>query len=126
MSPADDDDDWVGTPPEGHYTRDRAKPEFWWRQKPIVPAFVGIFLVVVVILLVVLLSCRPGSGVPRRRRSRGRRATSESVALGPGGSRPSVDSHEPAMMSSRPAIAPAPGRSPRTATPSATATTGAT
>ena len=24
-----DDDDWVGTPPEGRYTRDRAKPEFW-------------------------------------------------------------------------------------------------
>jgi hypothetical protein len=55
MSPYDDDDDWVGTPPEGRYTRDRAKPEFWWRQKPIVPAFVGIFLVVVVILIVVLL-----------------------------------------------------------------------
>ena len=50
-----DDDDWVGTPPEGRYTRDRAKPEFWWRQKPIVPAFVGIFVVVVVILIVVLL-----------------------------------------------------------------------
>jgi hypothetical protein len=55
MSPYDDDDDWVGTPPEGHYTRDRAKPEFWWRQKPIVPAFVGIFVVVVVIVVVVLL-----------------------------------------------------------------------
>ena len=27
MPPDDDDDDWVGTPPEGHYTRDRAKPE---------------------------------------------------------------------------------------------------
>ena len=53
---SDDDDDWVGTPPEGHYTRDRAKPEFWWRQKPIVPAFVGIVVVVVVILIVVLLS----------------------------------------------------------------------
>jgi hypothetical protein len=52
----DDDDDWVGTPPEGRYTRDRAKPEFWWRQKPIVPAFVGIVVVVVVILIVVLLS----------------------------------------------------------------------
>ena len=45
MSPYDDDDDWVGTPPEGRYTRDRAKPEFWWRQKPIVPAFVGIVVV---------------------------------------------------------------------------------
>ena len=55
MSPTDDEDDWVGTPPEGHYARDRAKPEFWWRQKPIVPAFVGIVVVVVVILIVVLL-----------------------------------------------------------------------
>ena len=53
--PHDDDDDWVGTPPEGRYSRDRAKPEFWWRQKPIVPAFVGIVVVVVVILIVVLL-----------------------------------------------------------------------
>jgi hypothetical protein len=25
----DDDDDWVGEPPEGRYGRDRAKPEFW-------------------------------------------------------------------------------------------------
>jgi hypothetical protein len=55
MSPTDDEDDWVGTPPEGRYTRDRAKPEFWWRQKPIVPAFAGIFVVVVVVLIVVLL-----------------------------------------------------------------------
>jgi hypothetical protein len=55
MSPYDDDDDWVGTPPEGRYTRDRAKPEFWWRQRPVVPAAAGIFLVVVVILIVVLL-----------------------------------------------------------------------
>ena len=55
MSPNDDDDDWVGTPPEGRYSRDRAKPEFWWRQKPIVPAFVGIVVVLVVILIVVLL-----------------------------------------------------------------------
>ena len=29
MAGYDDDEDWVGTPPEGHYTRDRAKPEFW-------------------------------------------------------------------------------------------------
>ena len=29
MSTNDDDDDWVGTPPEGHSTRDRARPEFW-------------------------------------------------------------------------------------------------
>src|SRR5215210_4151097 len=53
---ADDDDDWVGTPPEGRYTRDRAKPDFWWRQRPIVPAFVGIFVIVVIVLIVALLS----------------------------------------------------------------------
>ena len=29
-----DDDDWVGEPPEGRHTRDRAKPEFWWSQRP--------------------------------------------------------------------------------------------
>ena len=56
MSDGRDDDDWVGTPPEGHYTRDRAKPEFWWRQRPIVPAAVGIVVVVVIVLIVALLS----------------------------------------------------------------------
>ena len=56
MTPSYDDDDWVGTPPEGRYTRDRAKPEFWWRQRPILPALVGITVVVVVILIVALLS----------------------------------------------------------------------
>ena len=51
----DDDDDWVGTPPEGHYTRDRAKPEFWRSQRP--PALVaGAIGIVVLILIVVLLA----------------------------------------------------------------------
>ena len=27
-----DDDDWVGEPPEGRYTRDRAKPQHWANQ----------------------------------------------------------------------------------------------
>ena len=54
MRPTRDDDDWVGTPPEGRYTRDRAKPDFWWRQKPVLPAAIGVLLVV--ILLVVLLA----------------------------------------------------------------------
>ncbi len=51
----DDEDDWVGTPPEGHYTRDRARPEFWWKQRPsaFLPAAIG--LVIVVIVLVALL-----------------------------------------------------------------------
>jgi hypothetical protein len=53
---SDDDDDWVGTPPEGRHSRDRAKPEFWWGQRPIVPALAGIFVVVVILLVVLLLS----------------------------------------------------------------------
>jgi hypothetical protein len=51
-----DDDDWVGTPPEGRYTRDRARPDFWWRQKPIAPAFAGIVVVLVIVVLILLLS----------------------------------------------------------------------
>ena len=51
----DDDDDWVGTPPEGHYSRDRARPEFWWRQRPPQVAFAGIVVVLLLLVLVVLL-----------------------------------------------------------------------
>jgi hypothetical protein len=55
MSRVDDDDDWVGTPPEGHYTRDRAKPEFWWRQRPVsIAAAVSVILVIVVIVVALL------------------------------------------------------------------------
>src|SRR5436190_17153152 len=46
--------------------------------------------------------------------------------LSDGGRRPPVDSQEPAKISSNPATAPAPGCSPRSATPKATATTGLT
>lgn len=51
--PWDDDDDWVGEPPEGHYTRDRAKPEFWSgvRFVSIAGAAVGIALLVLLIVL---------------------------------------------------------------------------
>jgi hypothetical protein len=56
MTPYDDDDDWVGTPPEGHYTRDRADPAFWWRQKPVSLVAAGILVVVVVLVIVALLS----------------------------------------------------------------------
>ena len=51
----DDDDDWVGTPPEGHYSRDRAKPEFWRGQQPILVAGVGLVVVLVILALVLLL-----------------------------------------------------------------------
>ena len=47
-----DDDDWVGTPPEGRHTRDRAKPEFWRNQKPLI-AGGGVLMVLVVVLLII-------------------------------------------------------------------------
>jgi hypothetical protein len=55
VSPYDDDDDWVGTPPEGRYTRDRAKPEFWWRQRPVSLGAAGLALVVIVLIIIALL-----------------------------------------------------------------------
>jgi hypothetical protein len=49
-----DDDDWVGEPPEGRYTRDRAKPDFWRTQRP--PGLIlGAFVVAVIVLVLVLV-----------------------------------------------------------------------
>jgi hypothetical protein len=50
-----DDDDWVGTPPEGRYTRDRAKPEFWRTQRPYGIVAGGVAVVVIAVIVVVLL-----------------------------------------------------------------------
>jgi hypothetical protein len=52
-----DDDDWVGEPPEGRYTRDRAKPEHWnrqWQGRAITGAVM--LILIVVVLLILLLS----------------------------------------------------------------------
>lgn len=54
MRPADDDD-WVGTPPEGRHSRDRARPDFWRSQRPPALAAAAIGIVVLVLLLVLLL-----------------------------------------------------------------------
>jgi hypothetical protein len=54
--PPYDDDDWVGTPPEGRYSRDRADPDFWRRQHPISILAVGVGIVVLVLLIVALLT----------------------------------------------------------------------
>ena len=51
----EDDDDWVGEPPEGRYTRDRAKPEFWAGKRPPSLVAAGIGIVLLVLLLVFLL-----------------------------------------------------------------------
>jgi hypothetical protein len=55
MSPYDDDDDWVGTPPEGRYSRDRADPSFWWRQRPTALAAAVIALIVIVVVIVIVV-----------------------------------------------------------------------
>jgi hypothetical protein len=49
-----DDDDWTGEPPEGRYTRDRAKPEFWanqWQARVAGGAALAILIVIVLILV---------------------------------------------------------------------------
>jgi hypothetical protein len=51
----DDDDDWVGTPPEGHHTRDQSNPGFWATQKPLYPAMGLLGLILIVVVLVVLV-----------------------------------------------------------------------
>lgn len=48
----DDDDDWVGEPPEGRHSRDRAKPEFWRNQAPLMIGGGGLVIVIVVIVIV--------------------------------------------------------------------------
>lgn len=49
-----DDDDWVGTPPEGRHTRDRAKPDYWRGQKPLALGG-GILMLLVLVLLIVIV-----------------------------------------------------------------------
>ncbi|HEV2768645.1 MAG TPA: hypothetical protein VGV40_00475 [Solirubrobacteraceae bacterium] len=51
----DDDDDWVGTPPEGRHTRDRARPDFWWHQRWVNPAAAAVGLALIVLVIVVLV-----------------------------------------------------------------------
>ena len=55
LMPARDDDDWVGTPPEGRYTRDRADPGFWQNQWQPAAAGAVLFVLVVIVVLLALL-----------------------------------------------------------------------
>jgi hypothetical protein len=50
-----DDDDWVGEPPEGHHSRDRADPGFWAGQRPVQVAAVVVGLALLVLVVVLLL-----------------------------------------------------------------------
>ena len=51
-----DDDDWVGTPPEGRVTRDRAKPEFWQQRFPVATVATGILGLALVVVLILALA----------------------------------------------------------------------
>ena len=53
--PARDDDDWVGEPPEGRHSRERADPGFWARQWQ--PAAAGsiLFFLLLALALILLL-----------------------------------------------------------------------
>jgi hypothetical protein len=51
----DDDDDWVGEPPEGFHSRDRAKPGFWREQRPLSITAAGIGIALLVLLIAILL-----------------------------------------------------------------------
>jgi hypothetical protein len=51
-----DDDDWSGTPPEGHISRDRANPSFWYQNRtPLSITGVGLGVALIVLLIVWLL-----------------------------------------------------------------------
>jgi hypothetical protein len=51
-----DDDDWVGEPPEGRHSADRANPDFWRNARPPVSiTATGIGIVLIVLLIVWLL-----------------------------------------------------------------------
>lgn len=50
-----DDDDWVGTPPEGRHTADQAKPENWTRNQPVYLVFFGVLGVLIIVVLVAAL-----------------------------------------------------------------------
>ena len=50
-----DDDDWVGTPPEGRHSRERADPGYWNRSWPVAAAAgAGLFLLVVVVIILAI------------------------------------------------------------------------
>jgi hypothetical protein len=51
--PWDDEDDWVGEPPEGRHSADRARPGFWRLQRP--PEIIAVALVVAVVVAVLVI-----------------------------------------------------------------------
>ena len=52
---AGDDDDWVGTPPEGRHSRDRADHGFWQHQWQPAAAGAVLFVLILIVLALALL-----------------------------------------------------------------------
>lgn len=52
---ADDEDDWVGEPPEGRHTREQSNPGFWNNQWQAAAAGSVLAVLVVIVLLLALL-----------------------------------------------------------------------
>ena len=53
---ATSDDDWVGTPPEGRHTRDKADPGYWNRSWPVAAAAgAGLFVLVVIVIVLAVV-----------------------------------------------------------------------
>jgi hypothetical protein len=51
-----DDDDWTGTPPEGHYDRSRADPGFWAQSRtPLSITGIGVGVALIILVIVWLL-----------------------------------------------------------------------
>jgi hypothetical protein len=52
--PWDDEDDWVGEPPEGRHSADRARPAFWRLQRP-PEVIAGVVVLGLIVLALVLI-----------------------------------------------------------------------
>lgn len=48
-----DEDDWVGEPPEGRYTRDRAKPEYWANRGRLAWVVFGVLVLILIVILII-------------------------------------------------------------------------
>jgi hypothetical protein len=56
MTSLDDDDDWTGTPPEGHHSASRANPGFWAQSRaPLSITGVGVGIALIILAIALLL-----------------------------------------------------------------------
>ena len=51
-----DDDYWVGEPPEGRHSRDRANPDFWRNQWQAIVATSILGVLIIIVVIIALLS----------------------------------------------------------------------